>query len=145
MRRSLVAKGFVAAIGLLHGPSIAAAQDAPGKALSIELNKSTDSEKGCRLTFVAQNGTGVDLTKTSYEIAVFDANNQVAKLLVLAFNGLSQNKTKVFEFQYPDAPCNGISRILVNTAPECLAGGAASPVCLEALKTATRTNIAFNQ
>lgn len=122
-----------------------AAPAVPPKALSIELNKTADSGAGCRLTFVAKNDTGAPLDKASYEIAVFDTKNQVARLLIFEFGSLAVGKTKVVEFEYPSLACNGISRILVNTSPECLSEGAASPVCLNGLKTSSLSTVAFDQ
>lgn len=123
-----------------------AAQDAGAdKSLSIELNKSADAGAGCRLTFVAKNDTGAALDKASYEIAVFDGRNRVARLLIFEFGSLALGKTLVREFEYPDLTCANISRILVNTAPECIAGGQSSPVCLGSLRTSSLSSIAFNQ
>lgn len=135
-------------IGSLHAQESTASGAAPvvpAKALSIELNKTANSGAGCRLTFVAKNDTGAPLDKASYEIAVFDANNQVARLLIFEFGSLAIGKTKVVEFEYPSLACNGISRILVNTSPECVSEGAASPVCLNDLKTSTLSTVAFDQ
>jgi hypothetical protein len=130
------------AVLLLGLASTTFAQEKP---LAVELNRTTEAEAGCRLTFVAQNGTDADLEKASYEIAVFDANKQVAKLLIFEFGRLAKGKTKVVEFEFPDLGCKAISRILVNTSPECVAGGQPSLVCLDNLKTNSLSEIAFDQ
>lgn len=124
--------------------AFAGAAEAQEKALSIQLNKAADAGAGCRLTFVARNDTDAVLDKASYEIAVFDSNNQVAKLLIFEFGRLAKGKTKVVEFEYPSLACKAISRILVNTAPECVTGGAASPICLDNLRPSSLTPIAFD-
>jgi hypothetical protein len=143
------ASAIVTAASAVALAGSAAAQQAAAPAaqpLSIELNKSADTAAGCRLTFVAKNDTGSAIDKASYEIAVFDSNNQVARLLIFEFGSLALGKTKVVEFEYPNLKCGGLSRILVNTSPECVvAGTQASPVCLTDLKTSSLSTIAFNQ
>jgi hypothetical protein len=123
-------------------PDCAAAQE---KAITIELNKATNSEAGCRLTFVVKNDTESLLDKTSYEIAAFDAAKTVMKLLVFEFGRLPVGKTKVVEFALAGVACTDISRILVNTSPACMADGQASTVCLDALKTSSLIPIMFDQ
>jgi hypothetical protein len=115
------------------------------KVIAIELNKATNSEAGCRLTFVVNNDTQSLLEKTSYEIAAFDAAKTVMKLLVFEFGRLPVGKTKVVEFALAGVACTDISRILVNTAPACIADGAESTVCLDALRTSSLVQIVFDQ
>lgn len=115
------------------------------KAISIELNKAANTEQGCRLTFVVKNDTQSLLEKTSYEIAAFDTSKTVMKLLVFEFGRLPVQKTKVVEFALAGVACADISRILVNTAPECIADGSASTICLDALRTSSLAQIVFDQ
>jgi hypothetical protein len=140
---NVVTASLVSPALLLLG--LASAAFAQEKPLAIELNKTVEAGAGCRLTFVAQNGTDAALEKASYEIAVFDANKQVAKLLIFEFGRLTKGKTKVVEFEFPELGCKAISRILVNTSPECVAGGQPSLVCLDNLKTNSLSEIAFDQ
>lgn len=144
MSRPTIAAGLVLALGLLPLADAGFAE-AQEKALSIELNNSADEGGGCRLTFVAKNDTDAVLDKAPYEVAIFDANKQVAKLLIFEFGPLPKGKTKVVEFVYPSLDCKGISRILVNTSPECVAAQMPSSICLDNLKTSTLTAIAFDQ
>jgi hypothetical protein len=115
------------------------------KVIAIELNKTANDETGCRLTFVVKNDTELLLDKASYEIAAFDAAKTVTKLLVFEFGRLPLGKTKVVEFALAGVGCADISRILVNTAPECVADGAASTICLDALRTTSLSQIVFDQ
>ena len=116
-----------------------------GKVIAIELNKASNNQAGCRLTFVVRNDTQSPLEKASYEIAAFDASKTVVKLLVLQFGRLPVGKTKVVEFELAGVDCTDITRILVNTAPECIANGAASTICLDGLRTTSLTQIVFDQ
>jgi hypothetical protein len=131
-----------AALPLFAVGGAAQAQDKP---LAIELNKTSDAGAGCRLTFVATNGAGVALDKASYEIAVFDARKQVAKLLIFEFGRLPIGKTRVVEFEFADLGCKDISRVLVNTSTECVSGGQDTQICLDNLQTSSLSEIAFDQ
>jgi hypothetical protein len=138
---------IAAAVCLLLGLAAPAGaqESAQDKAISLELNKAADSEAGCRLTFVVKNDTQSLLEKTSYELAVFDSEKTVLKLFSFDFGRLPKGKTKVVEFALAEIKCSGISRILVNTSPACTADGAASTICLDALKTSSLIKIVFDQ
>jgi len=109
----------------------------------LELNNATEVDNSCRLTYVATNSTGIALTKTSYEVAIFDSEGRVANLLVLEFGQLPIAKTKVVQFDLKDSPCSNISRIVVNNLAECESAEGSHDFCLSALITSSRTDIQF--
>ncbi|CDX29283.1 conserved exported hypothetical protein [Mesorhizobium plurifarium] len=117
------------------------AQSAP--ALSLELNAAQPSEKGCRLTFVVNNALGADLSKAAFEIALFNQAGVVDRLTVLDFKDLPAGKTKVTRFDLTGADCGKLSRVLINSATECAGTGVEPAACMRALKTSTKTAIAF--
>jgi hypothetical protein len=119
------------------------AQSAPAPALSLDLNVAQPSEKGCRLTFVINNALGADLSKAAFEIALFNEAGVVDRLTVLDFKDLPAGKTKVTRFDLAGADCGKLSRVLINSATECAGTGVEPTACMRALKTSTRTGIAF--
>ena len=123
----------------------AAAQEAakPAGALSLELNGAQPSDKGCRLTFVVNNGLGSDLTKAAFEIALFNDAGVVDRLTVLDFKDLPADKTKVTRFDLAGTECAKISRVLVNSVTECVGTGLDTAACASGLKTTTKAKIAF--
>ncbi|MBX3569718.1 MAG: hypothetical protein KF914_16770 [Rhizobiaceae bacterium] len=131
---------FALALSLAGAP--AAAQETEGK-LKLELNAAQPSEKGCRLTFLVQNGLGAELTEAAFEIALFDEAGVVGTLAVLAFRDLPAGKTKVTRFDLPGADCAKISRVLVNHATQCAGPGIAADACIGRLETDSRAKIAF--
>lgn len=137
-RKSLY--GIIAASALCTMPPGAAAQD---KALSIELNDAVDMNGGCRLSYVALNETGVLLDKVSFDVFTFDGEGKVGQSLVFEFGRLPAGKTKVVQFDLASQPCAMISRLLINDITECVADGSDATICIDALKTTTRTSIAF--
>ena len=142
MRVPAVLKSALAAlfaVGLLGQASAA------DKTIAIELNKAANTDAGCRLTFVVKNDTEQLIEKVSYEIAAFDSAKTVIKLLVFEFGRFPVGKTKVVEFALAGVGCADISRILVNNSPECVADGAASTICLDALRTTSLAQIVFDQ
>ena len=114
---------------------------AQGPVLSLELNAAQPSEKGCRLTFVVNNALGADLSKAAFEIALFNDAGVVDRLAVLDFKDLPAGKTKVTRFDLAGADCGKLSRVLINSATECT--GVEPAACMRALKTSTKTAIAF--
>ena len=110
----------------------------------LELNSAKDTEAGnCRLTYVAANQTGSDLERAAYEVAVFDAEGTVTRLLALDFGGLVDGKTKILLFELGATTCASISRIIVNDSAACTVGGAESPVCMQVLNASSRVAIQF--
>lgn len=123
----------------------AAADPLPAGDFSLELNNAAEiSTGGCRLTYVATNGSAESLTQIAYEVAVFDANGIVSRLLVLEFGALTPGRTKVVQFDLADQPCADISRIIVNDVASCaLDGGGTGMACMELLSTSSRASIQF--
>ena len=134
--------GAVALVALCAAPPLASAQPQE-QALTIELNDAVDVNGNCRLAYVAYNGTGQLLDKTSFDVFIFDAEGKVGQSLVFQFGRLLDGKTKVVQFDLGGNACASISRLLVNDIRECVAAGQESTICLDSLKTATRTSIAF--
>ena len=140
---------LTSALAMSLGPVPAWAQSAPapasgpaqGPVLSLELNAAQPSEKGCRLTFVVNNVLGADLSKAAFEIALFNDAGVVDRLTVLDFKDLPAGKTKVTRFDLAGADCGKLSRVLINSATECT--GVEPAACMRALKTSTKTAIAF--
>jgi hypothetical protein len=122
------------------------AQDAEPGGFNLELNAAADTTAGaCRLTYVASNNSDTALDRTAYEVAVFDAQGVVQRLLVLEFGALVSGKTKILQFDLAETPCNTISRIVVNDAAACTQAGSTDslPLCMEGLSAASRTAIQF--
>ncbi|MFN3822890.1 MAG: hypothetical protein ACK4RN_02825 [Pseudorhodobacter sp.] len=113
--------------------------------IELELNTANDAEGGCRLTYVATNNTSVALERSSYEVAVYNNDGIVQRLLVLEFGWLPVGKTRVVQFDLPDQTCGDISRISVNGPVECASSQGEQTVCRDnqILSSRVRT-IQFN-
>lgn len=132
--------GMAAAVALT--PMVAPATAQTGS-FELELNNLEDIDAACRLTFLANNTTGVALDQTSYEVVVFDETGAVSQRLILEFGRLPEGKTKVVQFLL-DRDCNRISRLLLNDVEECIAtGGEPVPYCLDGLVTSSRVDVKF--
>jgi len=133
-----------AAVALSIVATPVAAQDTPE--FVLELNNAADTGAGgCRLTYVATNRTGVDLSQAAYEVAVFNGSGIVSRILVLAFGALPEGKTRIVQFDISDQQCADTSRIVVNDVAECTLAedGATGDFCLSTLATASRAAIQF--
>lgn len=134
------------ACAAVFSPAAVVAQDAASQTLDLELNSVADTSAGsCRLIFVAQNGSGTSLDLAAYQLAVFDSEGVVTRLLRLDFPGLSDGRTKVFQFDLPETQCASIGRFIVNDALACTQsdGAGDSAVCLDGLSASSRTDIEF--
>lgn len=118
----------------------AAAEPGP---FSIELNDAQDVNGNCRLVYVALNSTGKRVEKASYDVFTFDETGKVAQSLVFQFGSFPADKTKVVQFDLAGRECAKISRLLINDMTECSVDGQNSTLCMDALKTASRTSIKF--
>ena len=113
--------------------------------IELELNTATDEGSGCRLTYVATNATSVGLEKSSYEVAVYDTEGIVKRLLVLEFGWLPSSKTRVVQFDLPDQSCGTISRISVNGPVECNSAQGEQTICRDNQLLSSRVRgIQFN-
>ena len=113
---------------------------------TLELNAAAETDAGsCRLTYVASNQTDTALDRTAYEVAVFDAQGVVTRLLVLEFGALVEGKTKILQFDLASTACSEISRIVVNDVAACTVSGSGetSGVCMAGLAASSRTAIQF--
>lgn len=134
---------LVGAMALAQTLAMSVAVSAQSGNFALELNNASDVDGSCRLTYVATNSTGVGLAKTSYEVAIFDADGRVSNLLVLEFGQLPIAKTKVVQFDLKDNACGNISRIVVNNLAECESAEGSHDFCMSALITSSRTEIQF--
>lgn len=108
---------------------------------ALELNTATDVGDGCQLTYVATNNTGIALTETAYQVALFDENSLVSGTLVLEFGALPVGKTKVVQFNLAGKPCASISRILINDISACRSADGDHDFCMSGLITNSRGDI----
>jgi len=143
---SRLVSGFAAAL-LTIMPIASAAQDAGDDAsFALELNAAANTTAGsCRLTYVATNQSDNELSRTAFEVAVFDGQGVVNRLLVLEFGELIAGKTKILQFDLGETPCEDISRIVVNASAACTqaADGEESDFCMSGLNASSRTAILF--
>ena len=134
---------LIGALALSHTLAGTAIVSAQSGNFVLELNNATEVDDSCRLTYVATNNTGIALSKTSYEVAIFDAEGGVSNLLVLEFGQLPIAKTKVVQFDLKGQSCANISRIVVNNLAECESADGSHDFCLSALITSSRNDIQF--
>lgn len=147
-------KAFALTAALIAGFSAPAfAQDAEieapatvaSGAFGLELNTVTELDGGaCRLVYVAENGTSIDVNNATYEVAVFNTGGAVSNMLLLEFGELDAGKTRVVQFDIAGQPCGDISKILVNDQVDCATADGASTMCMGNLATrALDTDITF--
>lgn len=134
---------FAALLGLVLCCTSAAAQDAVAPKFALELNALQPADAGCRVSFLATNQLGGQLDRAAVELALFDVAGGIDRIVTLDFKDLSNGKTKVLQFQLAGLQCDGLGRILVNDISACEGEIAPASLCLDALESSTRLDIAF--
>lgn len=114
----------------------------PGQ-LGLELNALQQSDAGCRITFLAENRLGTEVTRSSFELALFGAEGGIDRLVALDFGALPDGKSRVVQFELKQLACEGVGRVLVNDITACEGGELTPAACLAALVPTTRTGAAF--
>ncbi|MGY5775896.1 hypothetical protein [Rhizobium sp. LEGMi135b] len=109
--------------------------------LNVELNALAPSQKGCMMTFVAENDMATPINKISFELAFFNDKNAVDRVTVLDFRDLPLGKKRVRQFDMPGVKCETVSRIIINDTPVC--DGPAAGECKAALTTRSQTAVPF--
>lgn len=133
---------LAAATAVLSATGAVLAQEtAASGGLTIELNEITPSERGCKLTFVADNGFEQSLSKISFEFVLFDQKGLVERMAVLDFRELPSGKTKVRQFDLPGTKCEAVKSLLINDAPACVGEGVHKGDCMTRLKTGSRSAV----
>jgi hypothetical protein len=117
------------------------AQTAPE--LAVELNALSPSETGCRVTFLATNKMGTELTRSALEVALFGADGGIDRMVSLEFKAMPEGKARVLQFDLSGLDCANISRVLINDVVACEGDGLDPKTCLTALKPSSRLSAGF--
>lgn len=115
-------------------PAPLAAQEGPR--LSLTLAGATPAEGACRLSFLAQNALGGELSALVLEAAVFTRAGRLERLMLLDFRELPAGKPRLRQFDLPGVDCAGLGQILINGATQC--AGVEETLCLRALVLESR-------
>ena len=110
---------------------VLAQETAPKTALTLELNALQPAEAGCRVTFLATNALGAPLDRAAVEVAMFNTDGAIDRIVTLDFKSLAQGKTKVLQFELADLTCDTLGRLLVNDITACEGIGIVPTACLD--------------
>lgn len=144
MRRLLPGFLLFSALSLAAVPVTAQQQSSPDTTtLAIDLNGLAPSQGACRLTFVVRNGLQADIAKSAFELALFNKNGFVERLITLDFKQLPRGKTRVRQFDLAELECSSLARILINDAHECSGPGLTPDACMDNLAATTVTDLEF--
>jgi hypothetical protein len=142
-RSRITASVLALALPFAAGPVAGQESVADVSTLSLDLNGVSQTESGCRLTFVVKNELAGDLDKAVFEFALFGTTGLVEGLLTLDFKELPHGMTRVRQFDLAEVECASLARILVNAARECSGVAVEPAACMRELETKTATDIEF--
>ena len=136
-------RGLFAMASCVSGlcPGCDAAPAANAQKLDVELNALVPSQKGCMMTFVAENDLATPIGKISFELAFFNDKNAVDRITVLDFRDLPRRQEAGTAIRYAGVKCETVSRIIINDTPVC--DGPAAGECKAALTTRSQLSVPF--
>ena len=109
--------------------------------LAIELNMIEQQADTCRLTFLAQNGLGVDVSAAVFETVLFDRTGQVIDLTLFDFRDLPDGSPRVRQFDLADVGCATVGKVLLNDVHACSGESLTPEVCAAGLRWSSRTDV----
>lgn len=124
--------------GAVPVTALAQSTESATPSLSLELNAVQDVGGACRLTFLVNNGTGMEIDKAVFETVIFDTSGGVVRLSLFNFRDLPADRPRVRQFEVPEIACDTVGKALINGANSCVVEGAESEVCTEALSLSSR-------
>ena len=125
-----------AGLGLLLAPAIAA-----GAGIDLELNSTKTVAGACQASFVVRNGLSHSLDRFQLDLYVFDDNGVIKSRSSIDLAPLRNRKITVLAFRLHAAPCDAISKILVNDISLCRAETGTVLDCLSGLSVSSRGDI----
>lgn len=117
------------------------AQVDQGAHVSIEINALEPVDNACRISFLIQNGHGVDIEKAVYEAVLFDTEGRVDRLTLFDFGALPAARPRVRQFVVPGLACPSLGRLLINGAETCTGEGLPENACSRDLELQSRTDV----
>lgn len=119
----------------------AQAEATSSSGINLELNTTEDIGGACRLTFVAQNQIGQDISKVVFETVIFDDSGSVMLLSLFDFRELPTGTPRVRQFDVPNTTCNTLGRVLINGVNTCTVHGADGEACKPALSVSSKIGL----
>ena len=123
----MVIRGLGAAVAFAIAAGAVQAQN-----IEIALNTVDPQPEACRLTFVADNGTGADIARLVLEAVMFTKAGQVAQFTLFDFAALPEGRQRVRQFDVAGLACADLGQVLFNGVATC--DGADPAACATALK-----------
>lgn len=129
----MVARGFIVAAWL-----VGLALPVSAQSLSVELNAAKSAQGACRLSFLAENTLGADLSAVVFEVVILNTQGQVDRLTLLDFQELPQGRKRVRQFDLPGVGCDAVAQLLINAAATCTAATLDADACMKGLVVTSR-------
>ena len=121
---------------VLTALTLPAGAQSPG--LSVELNAAEDVAGACRVSFLAVNSLGADLSALVFEAVLINRQGQVDRLAMLDFADLPQGRTRVRQFDLAGLACADLGRVILNAAGTCAGDGLGPDACMAGLSVISR-------
>lgn len=109
--------------------------------LSVELNKVSEANGGCQLTFVASTAHAGGIDQVVFETVLFDTAGSVNRLTLFDFGEIPAGRPRVRQFVIPELKCADLGQILINGVNTCDASGKDTADCAAGLSVTSRIEV----
>lgn len=127
----------------------AAAQDASPNAVSgevrIELNKTEQTDKGCRFYWLVSNKSDAQIEKLDLAFYWFRSDGVIGGDLKFGFAPAPAKKMMVKQYILPGQSCDDFASLLVNEVSACESEAGPIENCAGQLQYASRAKVEFLQ
>jgi hypothetical protein len=118
---------------------------APGDAITLELNKLETAEKGCRAYVVVSNPSSTTYDTYKLDLVMFQTDGIIGRRFALDLAPLRPSKRTVKLFELDNTSCDAIGSFLVNDILECKAQSGPVNDCLSRLKVSSLTKVGISK
>jgi hypothetical protein len=140
-----VAAVLVAGAATSHAQNTSPSQASPGDAITLELNKLEQSEKGCKAYVVASNPSSTSYDTVKLDLVMFQTDGVIGRRFALELAPLRPSKRTVKMFELDGTKCDGIGSFLINDVMECKSDTGPVADCLAKLKLNSLTKVELSK
>jgi hypothetical protein len=131
-------RALVVAVIAVGAPGEVARAQAEAAPLRLELNRLEPVGEACRAYLVIENPSAEAYRSLKLDLFAFDTDGVIARRVALEAGPVPARKTSVKLFDFAGAPCERLSRVLLNDVIACEGGDGARADCLALVETRSK-------
>ena len=113
--------------------------------IDIELNKTEQQNKSCRVYLVIKNDSNFYFSAFKLDAILFNKDDIINKNVAINIAPLQQNKKIVKAFDVKNVQCKNMGSILVNKIMQCETDTDTNPDCMSLLELSSKNDIVITK